>query len=250
MSIRPLIINQLTLNDPAARSDCGESAVSMILQAFGINDTPLEEIQDLGHDSFTVFPELVKLLTDNKLVVTGVSGAAMADGLATADALVLIHDNNNADPDPAGAYEHFLVAYRLNSNGTVQCANPWGGRDIAYSRATLAAATIQAALVAQGDQSVNHLDANGAARITAVHLFGTNVASITSNFPKIWVDIEAMGWGPALDKWEAMARSGGEQSDEQDIVGLQAEIKALQSASPVTPSKVPTAPFTATITPQ
>jgi hypothetical protein len=143
---RPPLINQITLNDPQASMDCGETAVSMILQAFGIMDTPYEEIADLSHDGATNADELVGLLAANALAViltpAVAEGSSIANGVSCL--LILIQSNNNADPGPPFDHLHWIVGYQRNPDGSVQCANPSGGRDVAYGAALLAGATVVA----------------------------------------------------------------------------------------------------------
>lgn len=114
----------------------------MILQAYGMTDTPEEEIQDLGKDGVTSVSDLTNLLQQSQCVVSAVSKSTVPSLLNTGYALFLIRDDGNAAPYPTGpnfSY-HWIVGYR-NNGATCQCANPWGGLDIAYDWATLLAAT-------------------------------------------------------------------------------------------------------------
>jgi hypothetical protein len=149
VAARPPLRNQNTVPDAQAAEDCGQTVAAMLLEAGGKTDTPLEEISDLGHDGVTSVQELTGLLTGAGATVAPVPAVMFSDALATGDAyaLVLIHDNGNADPDPAGAFTHWIAGYAINSDGSVQCVNPWGGRDIAYPRSLLVSATIWAAVV-------------------------------------------------------------------------------------------------------
>src|ERR1017187_1947646 len=149
MAARPPLLNQLSLPDAQRSSDCGETATAMLLEAGGFPDTPEEEISDLNHSGVTSTPELSGLLVANGATVTPVPAADFPTLLAAGDAyaLVLIHDDNNANPSPSGPFRHYIAAYAIASSGAVKCVNPWGGRDMAYDRATLVASTIWVAVV-------------------------------------------------------------------------------------------------------
>lgn len=150
MALRPPLENQLALPDGQRSNDCGETAVSMLLMAHGIMDTPIEEISDLNHDGVTNVAELVRLLTDNGAIVTPVAAAALAGALnanQAAYALILIHDNSNADPAVGGTFTHWIDGYAFTGAAGIACANPWGGRDITYSLPQLIPAIEWAAVV-------------------------------------------------------------------------------------------------------
>ncbi len=121
----------------------------MLMQAGGINVVPEDIIATLGHDGITGMDELCNLLAAAGAALTRNVGGDWYSQLDTGDAygLFLIHDNDAADPDINGRWRHFIVPYRANGDGFVQCANPWGGRDIAYSIDSISAALMDATIV-------------------------------------------------------------------------------------------------------
>ena len=120
------LIDQRTLN-PEGNEDCGEACTAMVLEHLGHNVNP----QDLLalHYGPTDENEMLAFCTD-----FGLTGCYLTStGFDNNDKLVmaLIHDNGNADPDVSGQYLHWIVVYGQDAQN-VYCANPWGGRDIAY----------------------------------------------------------------------------------------------------------------------
>ncbi|MDP9115817.1 MAG: hypothetical protein M3O28_00810 [Actinomycetota bacterium] len=162
MANRPPLLNQLSLPDNQRSNDCGETAVAALLQAGGFPDTPMEEISDLNHNGSTQTGELSQLLRDNGAVVTPISGQwPVLLSAGDAYALVLIRDNSNADPDPNGAFRHYVVAYAIDPSGGVRCMNPWGGRDMVYDRGVIEAATVWVALVRFSAQQAGNKQPTG-----------------------------------------------------------------------------------------
>lgn len=125
MSWTPLI-DQRTLS-PNGATDCGEACVAMVLQHLG-HKVSAQQVLALRSGNSTV-EELLWLLQH-----FGLQGCSIdTGGFDNNDklAITLIHDNNNADPSVSGRFEHFIVVYAQDA-AKVYCANPWGGRDIAY----------------------------------------------------------------------------------------------------------------------
>ena len=130
----------------------------MILQGAGLPDSPQDVIRELGHDGVTNETELLNLLIrrGGESRYAGYDWAQLWPHVAVAPnvyLLILIRDNNTANPDMNGRNLHWIACYRENSDGTLQCVNSWPdasgkGRDIAYSPAQLGAAFVWGAAVA------------------------------------------------------------------------------------------------------
>ncbi len=156
-----VIYNQRSLADPDAGEACGECALATALQMVGVNTNPTLILAQLrtrfGHTSTadgTDQNELGWYCTSLGIDWTWSATSGLPGVLAGLHAghpvLVAIHDNNNGDPDYTGHFRHWILAYRDNGNGSIQCANSWGatatsptGRDIAYPNTQLAAAMFE-----------------------------------------------------------------------------------------------------------
>jgi hypothetical protein len=156
----PHVLSQLDpTTDPSAigrRSDCGETAEAMILQAGGLPDSPADVIRELGHDGVTNEGELLGLLLHRGAseVYAGPDFRAFKGFVGVGDTygLALIHDDNSANPDVNGPNLHWIDPYRVNADGTTQCCNPWPdstghGRDVAYADSVLSRAFVWGAVV-------------------------------------------------------------------------------------------------------
>jgi hypothetical protein len=156
-----VIYNQRSLPDPDAGEACGECALATGLGMVGIATNPLLILAQLrakfGHTSTADGTDQNELGwycssvgVDWTWSATGGVPGVLAGLRAGHPVLVAIHDNNSGDPDASGTFRHWILAYRDNGNGSIQCANSWAstataptGRDVAYPNVQLAAAMFE-----------------------------------------------------------------------------------------------------------
>lgn len=140
MTFFPLIDQRPLL--PDGSEDCGEACVSAALQHLGHPVTPQQVLAvHAGVTSDTTILALVQQF--------GLKDCHATTGSFTNDdalAIVLIHDNEYANPDMPGEFEHWIVVYAQDAGG-VWAMNPWGGRDIYYPLSEFNPAYIEAVVV-------------------------------------------------------------------------------------------------------
>jgi len=146
----PAFFDQLKASDGDRRELCGETVTAAMDRALGGSSSPDSVVASIRsrHGEKSVQNGTADWILDEWNALNGIHHQAIGYGdmpahLAAGRYIrVLIHDNNNADPDPRGRFEHWIGLYGDAPHWL--CHNPWGGRRITYSDAVLRSGFISA----------------------------------------------------------------------------------------------------------